>query len=149
MSYEHVWFLILVLGLAAGGGLSVWSRHLAQKKRLEVRRMIHRERMAALEKGVGLSELPPDLAGAAGGARGEAGGEGAGARWVQRSALAAGLTLVFVGLGMSVGLHLVPETPELSGLGDLAFLGVIPLFAGVGLLLFWWLDRRLTGGGAR
>ena len=144
MSYEHIWFLITVLGLAAWGGVTVWARHLRQSKRLEVRQMIHRERMAAFEKGLEPSALPEDLARTD--APWDAEGPDSALPWVQRSALAAGLTLVFVGLGMFLGFHMVPETRELAGLGDLAFLGVVPVFAGVGLLLFWWLDRRISRG---
>lgn len=149
MSEAHFWVLIAVLTAAAWGAVTVWARHLAQDKRLEVRRMIHRERMAALEKGVNLADLPDDLARVPAGGPGEPEGNDAGLPWVQRSSLAAGLTLVFVGLGMYVGFLLVPDTPELADLGDMAFLGVIPVFAGIGVLLFWWLDRRASGGGPR
>jgi len=53
MSYEQVWVLIGVLAIGFWGGLAIWSRHLREVKRLKVREMIHRERMAALERSAG------------------------------------------------------------------------------------------------
>lgn len=141
MSYEQVWFSILVITFALGVALAIWARHLREKKRLEVREMIHEERMAALEKGTALAELPADLArGDATGAGGERSAEG---RWVQRSALAAGLILVLGGLGVMVAFSALPSTPELRDLTRMAPVGVIPILVGVGLLLYAWVDRRL------
>lgn len=141
MSYEQVWFSILVAAFALGCGLAIWARHLREKKRLEVREMIHDERMAALENGTALAELPADLArGDDTGAGGESSVNG---RWVQRSALAAGFILVLGGLGVMVALSALPSTPELRDLTRMAPVGVIPILVGVGLLLYAWVDRRL------
>ncbi len=141
MSYEQVWFSILVATLALGAALAVWARHLREKKRLEVREMIHRERMAALEKGTTLADLPSDLAHEAGpGPERDRFFDG---RWVQRGALAAGFILVLGGLGMMVAFSALPSTPELRDLTRMAPVGVIPILVGIGLLLFAWVDRRL------
>lgn len=135
MSYEQVWMVILIPALFAGAGLAVWARHLREKKRVAEREMIHRERMAALEKGVALPELPEGL-------RGEGEAPGNGRAWVSQAALLAGLTLLFGGMGLVAAFFLVPDTPASDGLHSLAPVGLMPAFAGVGLLLFYVLDRR-------
>jgi hypothetical protein len=144
MSYEHIWVLIGVFALALWAGLVIWARHLREKKRLAVREMIHKERMAALEKGTDLSELPADLAHGA-----ETGGENATTdpgHWIQRAALAAGFLLILGGIGMGLGFQMLPSTPELRDLQAMAPLGAIPILVGIGLLLYGWIDRRLFRG---
>jgi len=137
MYYEQVWVLIAIAWVA----VIVFARHLRERKRLEVREMIHRERMAALEKGAKLSELPADLAkGADPTEETRAGGQ-----WVQRAALAGAFILILGGIGMSLGFLLVPQTPELGDLHQMAPLGAIPVLVGFGLLLYAWVDRRVFG----
>lgn len=145
MSYEHVWTLLALFALGSAAALAVWARHLRETKRLRVRELIHRERMAAFERGTAIDELPEDLAEGAGPdeAREVAG------RWVERAALAAGLVLTLGGLGVAVGFLLVPDTPEMGGMRELAGLGLIPILVGIGLLLFAEIERRLGVGGAR
>ena len=117
------------------------ARHLRERKRLAVREMIHQERMAALEKGAKLSELPADLAkGADPAAETRAGGQ-----WVQRAALAGAFILILGGIGMSLGFLLMPQTPELGDLHQMAPLGAIPVLVGLGLLLYAWVDRWVFG----
>lgn len=134
MSYEQVWAVIVILTLCAWGALWVWARHLRERKRVAVREMVHRERLAALEKGQPLPEVPGEAA------AGEAGSDGA--AWVSRASLLAGLGLVFSGLGFAVAFALIPATPEMGGMRELAPMGLLPVFTGLGLLLFYVLDRR-------
>ena len=138
MDYEHVWVLIALLGVA----VIIWARHLRERKRLAVREMIHLERMAAIEKGATLSELPADLASGADPAE-EA---RTGGQWVQRAALAGAFILILGGVGLSLGFLLLPQTPELGDLHQMAPLGAIPVLVGFGLLLYAWVDRRVFGG---
>jgi hypothetical protein len=135
MSYEHVWAVIGILMLSAWAGLAIWSRHLRDAKRVAMREMVHRERLAALEKDQPLPEVPAEAASSV-----EQGGD-AGA-WVSRVSLLAGLALTFAGIGLLVSFTLTPNRPETAGLGDLASMGFLPIFTGVGLLLFYFLDRR-------
>lgn len=135
MSYDHVWAAIGVFTLCAWAALTIWARHLRDAKRVAMREMIHRERMAALEKGQPLPEVPAEAASGA-----ERGMDAA--AWVSRAALLAGLALVFAGIGLLVSFSLTPNRPETAGLGDLASMGFLPIFTGVGLLLFYVLDRR-------
>lgn len=143
MSYEHIWVLIVVFTLALWAGLAIWARHLRERKRLAVREMIHQERMVALEKGAQLSELPADLAG---GTDPEKETE-TGGQWVQRGALAGAFILILGGMGLSLSLALIPQTPELGDLHDMAALGGVPVLIGLGLLLYTWVDRLLFGRG--
>lgn len=128
MSYEQVWALVVLLALAIAAGLAVWSRHLREVKRVALREMVHRERMTALEKGTALPELPTDP-------------EASGADQLSRAALLGGLVLVFGGFGLLAALGRVPDTSEVGDLRDLATMGLLPVFAGFGLLLFVILDR--------
>lgn len=135
MSYEQVWIAIFVPGLLAAAALAVWARHLRESKRVAEREMIHRERLAALEKGAALPELLAGLR-----APGDPPGNGRG--WVSQAALLAGLALLFAGVGLFVAFTMIPEAPKGDGLHSLAPVGLIPAFAGLGLLLFYDLDRR-------
>lgn len=135
MSYEQVWMAILIPALLAAAALAVWARHLREAKRVAEREMLHRERMAALEKGAALPELPAGLRGA-----GEETGNGR--AWVSQAALLAGLTLLFAGVGLFVAFIMIPDTPKGDGLHSIAPVGLIPALAGLGLLLFYDFDRR-------
>lgn len=129
MSYEHIWALVVLLAIATAAGLLVWARHLKEGKRLALREMIHRERMAALEKGVALPELPADPA------------PTGGSDYLTRAALLGGLVLVFGGFGLLAALGRVPDTAQVGDLRDLATLGLLPVFTGFGLLLYSVIDR--------
>jgi hypothetical protein len=148
VSYEHIWVLIGIFALALWAGLVIWARHLREKKRLALREMIHEERMAALEKGADLSQLPADLSDAVGGAgTGPDDDKLAAGQWIQRAAFAAGFLLILGGIGMGLALQMLPGTPELRDLQAMAPLGAIPVLVGAGLLLYAWVDRRLFQGG--
>lgn len=135
MAYEQVWMVILIPALFAGVAFAVWARHLKETKRVAKREMLHRERMAALEQGVALPEL-------AEGSPNTGQGAGNGRGWVAQAALLAGLTLLFGGVGFVAAFYFTPSTPETVGMRELAPMGFIPAFAGLGLLIFYVLDRR-------
>jgi hypothetical protein len=65
--------------------------------------------------------------------------------WVRLAALCLGLTCLFGGVGVALGLAAVSD-PEGSGFWSL---GLIPVFVGFGLLLFHRLSRNVirTGDG--
>jgi len=58
--------------------------------------------------------------------------------WVRMTALCLGLTSLFGGIGAAIGLAGVSDT-EASGMWSM---GLIPVFLGIGLLLFYRLSRR-------
>ncbi len=140
MSYEHVWAVIGILTLLAAVALAVWSRHLKEAKKVALREMIHQERMAAMEKGVALPELPADAAGGFGETAG-------GPAWVRAASLLAGLVLVLGGFGLTVAFLLIGPGTGVSDLGLLWPVGLVPAFTGCGLLLFV-LVERLSGRGS-
>lgn len=139
-----IWIAIalLVLGLF---GATILRRHLREAKLLRLREISHKERMAAMER-----DLPVSDAGASriDSLLGEGDGVGtspnrassASVHWVRLTALALGLTCLFGGVGMLPGFYYLSD-PEASGLWPL---GLVPIFIGMGLLIFVWLSRGLA-----
>lgn len=107
------------------------------RRRGEARELFHRERMAALEQGFVPPE-EPSLEEKTGISR---------MRW-ESAMLGLGIFLLCVGVGFMIGLRLVPRTPEMLGMQELASLGLIPAMAGAGLVLYWFLLRRSGDGEA-
>jgi hypothetical protein len=127
------WVAIVVLGALLflwGYGDSV----AASNKIVEgIREKLHKERLAALEKGL----PPPDgsfdealLAYFA-----EGGGDALDQRGRRRQARAWAITLILAGIGWAGATLLVPDTSQLRELRDAFGFGLIPLLLGVGVLL--------------
>lgn len=116
--------------LFGGGFIFFWAllitftQQLRAARRLRLRELEHKERLLALEKGLPLPEEPP------------AGFSPAG---LLSLALAAGLLLVFLGGGVALALYLGAESRSESTRWSY---GLIPVMAGVGLLLYSWIGRR-------
>jgi hypothetical protein len=154
MAYEQIWLTLLLAALVPVAALLVVREHLKHKKRLEVRAMIHRERLAAIEKGLSPMEVQPasgdELVSGLHHGAGFSGSPPFDPRLAGKVALGLGLVLLMGGIGYVVGFALVPETRETVGMQALAPLGAIPALTGVGLILFWWLlDRPQRGEGGR
>jgi len=128
---------LLFLGLLA---LGVLRRHLRNRQRLRLHEMAHHERMLAMEQGLPVSEVPA-------GSDFEAwldetwtdrlldGG------WDRRVALALGLVMLFAGTGaLLLAWRLPNSSTDAETLKLAASLGLIPLMASFGLLLYY----RLT-----
>lgn len=122
--------LIVAVGYAAAVAAESTARH---KARVRIRELIHDERIKALDKGIPIEDLPLDPI--------ETESEWfASHSWtsaVRLSALAIGLVLSFTGVGMLVGTSLSPD----SELNKIATMSLIPIMAGLGLLLFHRLTR--------
>jgi len=137
---DPIWTVVVLALLAAWAALGVLNLHLRQRHRLRLREIIHRERMAALEKSVPLPELDPALDDAFL----ESMGVSPADRALQKArigALAAGLVLILGGIGFVIAFLLIPETPQTLGMREEASLGLIPFFLGLALLLFHRLSR--------
>ncbi|MCP4898907.1 MAG: hypothetical protein GY906_18195 [bacterium] len=138
---EALAFVILVLGLVGAG---MWRRHLREAKQLQLRQIIHEERVKAMEcelplPGFDDDELSDSLSLLSrSGPRED--GLAASITWVRLVTLCLGLTLFLGGIGAAVGLSLVSD-PEASGTWPL---GLIPVFVGLGLLLFYHLSSRFV-----
>jgi len=105
--------------------VTVW--HLRGKRRDWRLQLIHKERLAAMDKGIPLPELPgyedpprPRRA------------------WHPKWPLAAGIILIFGGAGSMVALMLSGEDYHRR----VWSMGLIPVFVGVGLILQYWILRR-------
>jgi hypothetical protein len=107
----------------------IW--HLRSKRTMERMRIVHQERMKAMEKGVPLPEFP-DLD------REESRIEITPLRLNPRWPLGVGALLVFAGLGFTTAL-LYTGDDELAKLWSMGFIGV---FVGLGLFLYYFLTRR-------
>ncbi len=133
------WVFGFVLGWLA---LLMGANYLRTQQQVRLKEMAHAERVLAMEKGIPLTELPEDeeldMLTAD---MDRSTGNGSRLAWVRYGTLALGLLLVFFGLGWWVGFSSVSETAS-EGMNELATLGLIPTFSGVGLLLFYWMTRE-------
>ena len=144
MSYEFYWVLFGLVLSFGWAGLAIWAKHLRNKQRSRYREMIHKERMAAIVKGIPLGEIPEggemdtivDQAH-------ESTGNTQAVRWVRLGSLGFGLILLFFGVGFFIAFNIVPDTPNLQDMQGIASLGIIPALSGLGLLAFYWLTRRM------
>ena len=129
---EQAYFWTLV-GLAwVFGWATIWylRRNAVESRALKQREMLHRERMAAMEKGVPLPEIPADDDAAPAWLQPEA--ERLRAAWLWRIALVLGLLSLFTGIGMCAGFYWAPD----RNFHAMWSIGMIPAMAGVGLLLY-------------
>jgi hypothetical protein len=140
---EFFGFVILVLGLI---GASMLRRHLREGKQLELRRLIHEERMKAMENNLELPEVDDTalvnqiLAGFNPNAESEGRGVTLAILWVRIVALCVGLTAFFGGIATCVAMFYVSD-PEVSNYWPM---GLIPTLIGLGLLIFFMMSRSLA-----
>lgn len=141
MKEEFFWPLLVLIWVF--GWVTVWylRRRAVEARSLKLRELLHRERMAAIDKGVPLPEIPAEEAGDPAWLRPEA--ERMRAAWLQRLALAFGLAAVFTGIGMCAGFYWSPD----PGFHVMWTLGLIPALGGIGFLLYALLAPRSTASG--
>ena len=116
-------FVIVVVALIAFVGFRQWLKH-------QRRAMIHRERLAAIEKGVEVPPLEQELSRS---------------NWiVQRILLLSGLIWISLGIGTFVVLKALLSHPE--GLPDLhqglQWVGVAPVMIGLSHLIVYLVGRK-------
>jgi hypothetical protein len=110
-------------------GFRQWLRH-------QRRVLIHRERLAAIEKGVDLPPQPEEPE------RGKFN--------VQRLLLLSGLIWLALGLGMMPVLRVVLHDPAMAQMADapppsIWIAGLVPVLVGVAHLIVYAVDRRRAG----
>lgn len=115
--------VVWVFGVAAVV-LVAW--HLRGKRRMEKLQMIHQERMQAMDKGIPLPEFPE---------LDDRSGSPFDSRWNPRWPLGLGAVFVMAGAGTSVAMLLG------SGFEEIWSFGLIGVFVGVGLFLYYFLTR--------
>lgn len=140
MNEPQVWVAIQMVPLLGLLALFLVGWHLRQQKALRIREMQHRERLAAIEKGLAVPEPPsePEHMIVIGGTGGDGG-------LSDRAALVAGLVLLLGGAGFFGAFSLLSGS-RLEEIAAFAPLGLIPMLVGVGLLLYFFLSRRLDRG---
>jgi small-conductance mechanosensitive channel len=116
--------VIVILAFIAFAGFRQWLQH-------QRRAMIHRERLAAVEKGVAIPPLDQEVRRS---------------NWnVQRFLLLAGLIWISLGVGSFVVLNALLAHPE--GLTDLhpgvQWIGIAPMLIGLSHLLVYLVGRRI------
>jgi hypothetical protein len=122
MGIEHMALLIPIVTIVLGVGIAIVAivtSHREKQKRAELR---HRERMAAIEKGIELP-LDPDP---------DAEPKKSG------SALKSGLISLFLGIVLYIAIR------EVTG-DDIALFGLIPAAIGVGTLISYFVEGRKKG----
>lgn len=134
--------VLLVLGLM---GAAILRRHLHESKLLRLREISHKERTIAMERSL---PIPETDASKIDSLLGEGHGPDtnpdsmtrASAHWIRLNALALGLIAIFGGMGLMPALYYQLDV-EISG--TWAF-GLVPIFIGIGLLIFVRLSRELV-----
>jgi hypothetical protein len=124
MAIEQMALLIPILGIVLGVGVAVVAiiaSHREKQKRAELR---HRERLAAIEKGI---ELPPDP-------------DVEIAPRKSASSLKSGLIYLLVGIVLYFALS------EVAG-DDVALFGLIPAAVGLGSLISYFVEGRKKSAG--
>ncbi len=130
-----------VLGLSA---VATVQRHLREAKLVKIRSMVHKERMAALERNIPIADVEPDAIDLL---RGDARAQDAAdrvarddSRGVRLMALALGLTCLFLGIAIIPAFYYQAE-PDIQGTWPV---GLIPIAVGIGLLLFVRISKGLV-----
>lgn len=127
--------LILLLLLVIFGcvGYGMLKRYLLDQALVKRREMVHKERIIAMEKGLPIENLqlgeePLHVPGPS---------QEKVLVWVRLASLCVGLLLLLAGVGICIAFHFT----SVSDLHDIWTIGVIPVLAGVGLLLFFVLSK--------
>ena len=123
-------FGLIVLGILAD--------HVRQKRKIRQQEMLQRERLAAMEKGLPIPDWDPALLDEEGAVSASPEVMQRRREWFRFITLWTGLVLVFGGIGMFAGFRLSWE----EDFRDIASLGALPFFTGLGLLLFYFLTHQ-------
>ncbi len=130
MRHEFFWSIFGLVWIFGWVGVWLLWQRTRENRKLKLREVLSRERLAAIEKGLPLPEIPPldqDPVWLSPEA------ERVRAIWLRRVALLVGLLAVTVGIGMCAAFYWAPD----RGFHEMWTLGLIPLMGGVGLLLFY------------
>jgi hypothetical protein len=127
---EYLWFPLFVAAVLAYVGFRQWLRH-------QQRVMVHRERLAALEKGADLPPWPVE----APSSRFDFG--------VDTFLLLSGLIFLALGLGGMVAAFVIVAQPQVQRLPDavppqIALIGLPVALIGIAHLIVYWSRRRGT-----
>jgi hypothetical protein len=116
--------LIPIFGIVFGVGVAIVSIVAGHRERLKRAELRHRERIAALEKGI---ELPPE--------------PDFDARNKRSGSLKSGLVGLFVGVVLYFALRAVTDE-------DIALFGLIPTAVGLANLIAYFVESKKNGNGS-
>ena len=142
MVYELYIILFGIVFILALASLVLMREKQREANRMQLKQMLHEERMKAMEKGL---EVPAEAIhdvtnGAEWASASTLGGSfGHSILWTRIVALCIGLFLMLGGVGMYLGFSVAGE----DDFHAIASLGLLPAFAGFGLILFYFLTRNL------
>jgi hypothetical protein len=124
---EYVWFPLFVASVLAFVGFRQWLRH-------QQRAMVHRERLAALEKGADLPAWPDESP-----SRFDFG--------LDSILLLSGLIWLALGLGGMVAAFAIVSQPQIQQIPEappslIALIGLPVALVGVAHLIVYWVRRR-------
>jgi len=130
---------LLILGIIA---LGIWSRQLRLRRQMQLRDIVHDERMKAMDKGVPFEALEHEsitreLAQMTEETHTMGSNTNTSVLWLRLYALCLGLVFLFGGIGVVAGFPLIGDA-EARGMWPIGF---IPTLVGLGLLLFYGLSR--------
>lgn len=125
---EYLWFPLFVASILAFIGFRQWLRH-------QQRKMVHRERLAALEKGADLPPWPDDRTTPGFGFS------------LDSVLLLSGLIWLALGLGGMLAAYVIVSTPQVQQLPDaappqIALIGVPVALVGIAHLVVYAVRRR-------
>jgi hypothetical protein len=126
METEKIALLIPLLAIFMGIGIAMLAIYLDFRKKRDMFAMHHKERLAAIEKGMDVPPLPPEFF--QDGRRGRP--------RVHGDFLRRGLVLLFVGAAISAALYNTQRDAYLWGL--------VPAAVGIAQLLYYYLARPKT-----
>ncbi len=138
MKDEFFWSALGVIWIFGWTAFVYLRRRALDDRSVKLRELLHRERMAAIDKGVPLPEIPAEEEADPVWLRPEA--ERLRAAWLRRVALVLGLFFVFGGLGLCAGFYWAPD----RGFHGMWTLGLIPAMSGIGLLLYALIASKLV-----
>jgi hypothetical protein len=121
---EHMGTAIVIVAFIAFVGFRQWLQH-------QRRMMIHRERLAAMEKGVELAPLEPEVRPS---------------NWnVQRILLLAGLIWISLGVGAFFTLTALIANPKVGIPEGTQFVSIAPVAIGLSHLIVYAVGRKKEG----
>lgn len=138
MGQEYFYVIVGLFWIFAWVGVWLVRRRAVEARALKMREMLHRERVAAIEKGVPLPELPVESEAVSTWLDPEA--ERLRSMWLKRVSLVMGFVFLFTGLGICAAFFWAPD----QGFHGMWTIGMIPAMAGVGFLLYAAVARWST-----
>ncbi len=125
MNPEVLAISIPIVAIVMGIGMGMLALWLDFRRKRALFELHHKERMAAIEKGMDLPPLPAELL------------RGQGGRRTPADSLRRGLVLLLLGIALVIALYMTPNAGP-----RVAFWGLIPAAIGLGNLIFYYVEGR-------